>query len=134
MGAIFGMVGEASLAEVQAMGHQVAHRGEFQRVWSPERGVFLGQASHRPFEVDESFPLAADWNVQGGGAALPERFSRQGHEALAALRGTFAIALSEGPTRVMLAVDQVGYKSLFYTVLRGRLAFASEYLAAKANA
>jgi Asparagine synthase (glutamine-hydrolyzing) len=24
-------------------------------------------------------------------------------------------------------VDQVGYKSLFYTVLRGRFAFASEY-------
>jgi asparagine synthase (glutamine-hydrolysing) len=127
MGAIFGIVGEASLAEVQAMGRQVAHRGEFQRVWSPERGVFLGQASHRPFEVDESCPLAADWNVQGGGAAFPDRFSRLGHEAIAALRGTFAIALSEGPNRVMLAVDQVGYKSLFYTVLRGRFAFASEY-------
>lgn len=115
------------MAEVQAMGQQVAHRGAFQRVWSPARGVYLGQASHRPFEVDESRPLATDWNVQGGGAGFPERFARMGPEALAALRGTFAIALSEGANRAVLAVDQVGYKSLFYTVLRGRFAFASEY-------
>ena len=127
MGAIFGIVGEGSVAEVQAMGDQAAHRGRFQRVWSPAPGVYLGQASHRPFEADERTPMATDWNVQGGGAAFPERFSRLGHETLAGLRGTFAIALSEGPNRVMLAVDQVGYKSLFYTVLRGRFAFASEY-------
>jgi len=127
MGAIFGIVGEGSVAEVQAMGGQAAHRGRFQRAWSPAPGVYLGQASHRPFEADERTPMATDWNVQGGGAAFPERFSRLGHETLAGLRGTFAIALSEGPNRVMLAVDQVGYKSLFYTVLRGRFAFASEY-------
>jgi asparagine synthase (glutamine-hydrolysing) len=129
MGAIFGMVGEGSLAEVEAMGQQVAHRGEFQRVWSPAPGVILGQASHRPFEVDASYQLAADWNVQGGGASLVERYARHGREALAALRGTFAIALCDGPNRIMLAVDQVGYKSLFHAALRGRLAFASEYKA-----
>ena len=127
MGAIFGIVGEGSLAEVEAMGQQVAHRGEFQRVWSPARGVILGQASHRLFEVDSSCQLATDWNVQGGGASFVERYARLGHEALAELRGTFAVALCDGPNRVMLAVDQVGYKSLFYAVLRGRFAFASEY-------
>jgi len=127
MGAIFGIVGEGSMAEVRSMGHQVTHRGQFQRVWNPAAGVYLGQASHRPFEVDESCATATDWNVQGGGAGFPERFGRMGHEALAALRGTFAIALAGGPNRLMLAVDQVGYKSLFYTVLRGRFAFASEY-------
>ena len=127
MGAIFGIVGEGSLAEVRAMGHPVAHRGEYQRVWSPARGVYLGQASHRPFEVDEACPVATDWNVQGSGASLPEGFARLGNEAIAALRGTFALALCDGPNRIILAVDQVGYKSLFYTVLRGRFAFASEY-------
>ena len=109
------------------MGQRVAHRGQFQRVWNPMPGVFLGQASHRPFEVDESCPIATDWNVQGSGAGFRERFVSMGDEALATLRGTFAVALGEGPNRVMLAVDQVGYKSLFYTVLRGRFAFASEY-------
>jgi asparagine synthase (glutamine-hydrolysing) len=127
MGAIFGIVGEGSLAEVQAMGRQVAHRGEFQQAWSPVRGVYLGQAAHRPFELDQSCPMATDWNVHSGGSHLPERFAQLGHEALAALRGTFAVALGEGPNRVVLAVDQVGYKSLFYAVLRGRFAFASEY-------
>ena len=127
MGAIFGIVGEGSLAEVRAMGERVAHRGEFQRVWSPANDVYLGQASHRPFDVDAASPLATDWNVQGGGATFPERFARVGQDALAGLRGTFAVALCDGPNRVVLAVDQVGYKSLFYTVLRGRFAFASEY-------
>jgi asparagine synthase (glutamine-hydrolysing) len=127
MAAIFGIVGEGSAAEVEAMGQEVAHRGQYQRVWSPARGVILGQASHRPFEVDDSCLMAADWNVQGGSASFAERYARLGHEALAALRGTFAIAVCEGPNRIVLAVDQVGYKSLFYTVLRGRLAFASEY-------
>ena len=129
MGAIFGIVGEGSVAEVQAMGQRVAHRGEFQRVWSPAQGVILGQASHRPFEVDASCQMATDWNVQGGGAPFPERYARLGQEALAALRGSFAIALCEGPNRIVLSVDQVGYKSLFYSVLRGRLVFASEYKA-----
>jgi asparagine synthase (glutamine-hydrolysing) len=127
MGTIFGIVGEGSAAEVEAMGQQVAHRGEFQRVWSPAPGVILGQASHRPFDVDPSYQIAADWNVQGGGASFVERYARLGHEAVAALRGTFALALCDGPNRIVLAVDQVGYKSLFYAVLRGRFAFASEY-------
>ncbi|HKT61767.1 MAG TPA: asparagine synthase-related protein [Gemmatimonadales bacterium] len=122
-------MGEGSVAEVQAMGQRVAHRGEFQRVWSPAQGVILGQASHRPFEVDASCQMATDWNVQGGGAPFPERYARLGQEALAALRGSFAIALCEGPNRIVLSVDQVGYKSLFYSVLRGRLVFASEYKA-----
>jgi len=37
------------------------------------------------------------------------------------------VAICGGPAQVWLAVDQIGYKSLYYTVLRGRLAFASEY-------
>jgi asparagine synthase (glutamine-hydrolysing) len=127
MSAIFGIVGEGSLAEVEAMGKAVAHRGPCQRVWNPARGVYLGQASHRPFEVDPSCPIATDWHIQGDAAGFADRFARLGAEAIAALRGTFAIALCDGPGRITLAVDQVAYKTLFYTVLRGRFAFASEY-------
>ena len=65
MGAIFGIVGEGSVAEVHAMGRQATHRGRFQRIWSPAPGVYMGQASHRPFEADERTPMATDWNVRG---------------------------------------------------------------------
>jgi asparagine synthase (glutamine-hydrolysing) len=126
MGAIFGIVGEGSLAEVRAMGKEVSHRGQFQRVWSPAPKVYFGRAEHRPFESDSS-PITADWHAASDEAALPERFAREGAAALAGLRGTFAVAMCGGPAHVWLAVDQIGYKSLFYTVLRGRFAFASEY-------
>jgi asparagine synthase (glutamine-hydrolysing) len=126
MGAIFGIVGEGSLAEVQAMGQAVSHRGEFQQVWSPAPRVYFGRAEHRPFEADGS-PITADWQAISDEAALPERFAREGAAALARLRGTFAVAICGGAAQVWLAVDQIGYKSLYYTVLRGRFAFASEY-------
>ncbi len=126
MGAIFGIVGEGSLAEVQAMGQAVSHRGQFQQVWSPAPRVYFGRAEHRPFEVDGS-PITADWQAVSEEAALPERFAREGAAALARLRGTFAVAICGGPAQVWLAVDQIGYKSLYYSVLRGRFAFASEY-------
>jgi asparagine synthase (glutamine-hydrolysing) len=129
MGAIFGLVGEGSLAEVQAMGHRLAHRGKFQKVWNPASGVYLGQASHRHFQIDPGTTIAADWNLVGGEERIPELFGLLGHDALAELRGSFAIALCEAPGRITLAVDQLGYKSLFFAVLRGRLAFASEYKA-----
>jgi asparagine synthase (glutamine-hydrolysing) len=126
MGAIFGIVGEGSLAEVRAMGKEVSHRGQIQHVWSPAPQVYFGRAEHRPFEADGS-PITADWHAASDQAALPERFAREGATALAGLRGTFAVAICGGPAHVWLAVDQIGYKSLYYTVLRGRFAFASEY-------
>jgi asparagine synthase (glutamine-hydrolysing) len=127
MGAIFGFIGDGSLAEVRAMGQRVSHRGEFQQAWSPAPGVYFGQASQKPFEVDASFPLATDCHVVGGESSIIDLVAPLEQQALAALRGAFAFAICDGPGRVALAVDHVGYKSLFYTVLRGRFAFASEY-------
>lgn len=126
MGAIFGIVGEGSLAEVRAMGQAVAHRGQYQQCWNPAPNVYFGRAEHRPFEAGSS-PMAADWHASSDEASFPERFAREGLAALANLRGTFAVAICSGPAHIWLAVDQIGYKSLYYTVLRGRFAFASEY-------
>jgi asparagine synthase (glutamine-hydrolysing) len=126
MGAIFGIVGEGSLAEVRAMGQMVSHRGQFQRAWSPAPQVYFGRAEHRPFEADGA-PMTADWHAASDEATLPERFAQEGAAALASLRGTFAVAICGGPAQVSLAVDQIGYKSLYYSVLRDRFAFASEY-------
>lgn len=127
MGAIFGIIGDGSLAEVCAMGQQVVHRGKFHQVWSPAPNVYLGQASHRPFEVDASFPIATDWHLTDGEPSAVDRLGRLEYQMLASLRGGFTLAVCDGPGRVTLAVDQVGYKNLFYAVLRGRFAFASEY-------
>lgn len=126
MGAIFGIVGEGSLAEVRAMGQAVAHRGQYQQCWNPAPNVYFGRAEHRPFEAGSS-SMAADWHASSDEASFPERFAREGLAALANLRGTFAVAVCGGPAHIWLAVDQIGYKSLYYTVLRGRFAFASEY-------
>jgi asparagine synthase (glutamine-hydrolysing) len=126
MGAIFGIVGDGSLREVQAMGAAVRHRGQHQQYWSPARGVYFGQAEHRPFEIDDS-AMATDWHVAGEQSDLPDRFARTGPAALARLRGTFSLALCDGPASVCLAVDHMGFKSLYYAVLRDRFVFASEY-------
>jgi asparagine synthase (glutamine-hydrolysing) len=129
MGAIFGLVGDGSVAELQAMGRRLAHRGPFRQVWNPAPGVYLGQAGQRHFQIDPSSAVAGDCHLVGGEERIPELFGMLGRDALAELRGSFAIALCEGPGRITLAVDQVGYKSLFFAILRGRLAFASEYKA-----
>jgi asparagine synthase (glutamine-hydrolysing) len=126
MGAIFGIVGDGSLREVRAMGAAVKHRGQHQAYWSPARGVYFGQADHRPFEVDGS-PLATDWHVAGDQSTLLDRFAVDGPAALAGLRGTFSLALCGGPGTVWLAVDHMGFKSLYYALLPNRLVFASEY-------
>jgi asparagine synthase (glutamine-hydrolysing) len=128
MGAIFGIIGEGSLDEVRAMGRQVLHRGEWQQVWSPLPDVFLGQASRRPVEICDSCPIATDWHLTGGETS-PARLGRVTARRLASLRGSFSLAACEAEGGVVLAVDQLGYKSLFYAELPGRLVFASEYKA-----
>jgi asparagine synthase (glutamine-hydrolysing) len=126
MGAIFGIVGEGSLAELAAMGRRVAHRGRHQQYWSPAPGVYFGQAGHRPFEVNGS-AIATDWQVTGDQSSLPERFAEHGPTVLGTLRGTFSLALCDAPGHIWLAVDHLGFKTLYYSVLRGRFVFASEY-------
>jgi asparagine synthase (glutamine-hydrolysing) len=108
------------------MGQAVAHRGQYQQCWNPAPNVYFGRAEHRPFEAGSS-SMAADWHASSDEASFPERLAREGLAALANLRGTFAVAVCGGPAHIWLAVDQIGYKSLYYTVLRGRFAFASEY-------
>lgn len=128
MAAIVGIVGEGSLAEVCAMGQRVSHRGEYLQVWSPVPEVYFGQASQQPGRVDGSCPIAADWHLTSGNPSVDgARYGRFTDDWLASLRGAFALAVCEADGGMVLAVDQVGYKSLFYTRLPGRLAFASEY-------
>lgn len=128
MGAIYGLVGDGSLAEVRAMGGRLLHRGAFQEAWNPAPGVYFGRSDHLPFRTDSTFPLTVDWQADSDPAALIRRVREVGVQAFAELRGFFALALCTDHG-VVLAVDQVGYKGLFFSWLRGRLAFASEYKA-----
>lgn len=55
---------------------------------------------------------------------------REGAAALARLRGCFSFAYYDAAgRRLVLALDQIGYKVIYYAVLRDRLAFASDYKA-----
>lgn len=131
MGAVFGIVGQGSLAELQVMRQRLAHRGPYHQVWSPAPGVYFGQIARYPLRIDSGWPLAEDAQLDGeadGGRA--ELLQREGGIALSRLRGCFTLAFYDtAARRLVLAVDQVGYKVLYYTVLRDRLAFASEYKA-----
>lgn len=128
MGAIFGLVGDGSLEELRAMGSRMTHRGRFQHAWNPAPGAYFGRASHTRFELESAAPLAADWHADGDANWLVGAVARAGIKAFSELRDFFAVAICTG-TDVLLAVDQVGYKGLYYTWLRGRFAFASEYKA-----
>jgi asparagine synthase (glutamine-hydrolysing) len=110
------------------MGSRMRHRGRFQQTWSPAPGVYFGQASHTPFELDSAALFAVDWQAEGQAASLAGGVARTGIKAFAELRGFFTVAVRTG-NDVLLAVDQVGYKELYYTWSRGRFAFASEYKA-----
>jgi len=42
MGAVYGIVGDAAPAELEAMGQRLAHRGEVSAAWSPAASIHLG--------------------------------------------------------------------------------------------
>ena len=131
MGAMFGIVGEGSLGELQVMRQRLAHRGACHQLWSPAPGVYFGQIDRYPLQIDSACPLAEDVQLDEQPAInRAELLEREGAAALGGLRGCFSFAFFDAPSRrLLLAVDQLGYKGLYYVVLRDRLAFASEYKA-----
>ena len=131
MGAVFGIIGQGSLSELQVMRQRLAHRGPCHQVWSPAPGVYLGQIARHPLRIDSGCPLAEDAQLDDAPVeSRAELLEREGSAALARLRGCFSLAFYDAAARrLVLAVDQVGYKVLYYTVLRERFAFASEYKA-----
>jgi asparagine synthase (glutamine-hydrolysing) len=133
MGAIFGIVGQGSLAEVETMGRRLGHRGSCRAVWCPGPGAYFGQIGPEPFSVESGFPLAEDPQLDGAPESplsRAERFQRNGSGVFAGLRGCFAFAFYDAAVkRLLLAVDQLGYKTIYYTCLPDRFAFATEYKA-----
>jgi asparagine synthetase B (glutamine-hydrolysing) len=151
MVAIYGMLGDASRAELAAMGSRLSHRGERGAQWTPAPGVWLGVQSRALDTLAADGPLLLDGAVDNrlqlarrrGGSADADRdpagdfglilelLESEGPDALEHVAGTFAVAWwrSRGRT-LLLARDRIGYSPLHFCVDRfGRFAFASEYKA-----
>lgn len=140
MGAVFGLIGEGDLGAVRDMGSRMSHRGSDVHVWSPGSGAYLGERRSSGESADAGDPLALDeWiyriDATSGRESSPRDRLRSLFEAgdvaaLRQVRGPFSAAYWNASERALcLAVDQVGYKSLYFCHLPGRVAFASEYKA-----
>jgi asparagine synthase (glutamine-hydrolysing) len=151
MGAVYGMLGEGSLAEVRAMGERLAHRGPQAQVWSLSPRVHLGVRGSSDTIVAQSDgilifdgaidnraalarllkrPRADDIGPEDDAALLLELLCSLGTDGLAQVAGQFAVALWHAPSRrLMLARDRIGYAPLYFTLDRNRFIFASEYKA-----
>jgi asparagine synthase (glutamine-hydrolysing) len=128
VGAIFGLIGDGTLDEVRAMGQRMSHRGVACRVWSPAPRVYFGTRGASPAAVNGR--IAADTQLDEIADTDLEALLGDGPDALRNLHGYFSIAYSDDARgSVLLACDTSGFKSLYYTVLDERIAFASEYKA-----
>ena len=149
MGAIYGIVGDADAAELQAIGRRLAHRGIDGGEWSWSSRLHLGQRFF-PAEIGAKSPgrpVVFDGALSNGrelaeltgckpstaddpAELLLRLFHEMGPECFAHLRGTFAAAIWDERTEgLYLARDFWGARSLFYAQLGERLLFASEYKA-----
>src|SRR5688572_26301652 len=152
MVAIYGVIGDAGRAELEAMAARLTHRGTVGAHWSPGPGVWFGIRSRDRIGLAADGPLLLDggldnrWQIatrRGAGkvpmepdpaadaALLADLLEREGPDALDLLAGSFAVAWWRAQERtLLLARDRIGYAPLHFTIDRaGRFLFASEYKA-----
>lgn len=119
----------ATASRVRGVPPVIASAGPF--------GVFLGGEEH-PWRGDGSVIVAGHLDLlnldelrseTGRGApqeVVAALYEREGRQAIRRLRGSFAVAVWDSANRrLMLAVDQVGMRRLYYAVTSEGLAFAS---------
>jgi asparagine synthase (glutamine-hydrolysing) len=104
--------------------------GGHQPVYNEDRSicaVFNGEI-YNYRELREELELAGHrFYTHSDTETLVHLYEQRGPEGVSRLRGMFAYALwDESAGRLLLARDRIGIKPLFYTVMGGRLAFASE--------
>ena len=151
MVAIYGLIGDATRSDLEAMGSRLAHRGTLAAHWTPASGVWLGMQSRALGHLATDGPLLLDgaldnrWQLAqrrgragdgqldpaGDASLLLELLELEGPDTLERLAGTFALAWWRSRERtLLLARDRIGYAPLHFCVDRfGRFAFASEYKA-----
>jgi asparagine synthase (glutamine-hydrolysing) len=149
MGALYGILGDADVGEVRALGERLVHRGEQVSEWSFGSSLRLGMRTRLawverlaggPIVFDGAIDNRTDLALQHRRPApiaspvddalmLLELYQAAGADAFAQLAGQFALAISESEGRLILARDRIGYAPLYFTLNSGRFIFASEYKA-----
>ena len=149
MGALYGILGDASSEEVRAIGDRLAHRGDRVSEWSLGPLLRLGMRTRLgwverlaggPLTFDGTLDNRADLARLQAGARpiaspvddaliLLQLFQSKGIAAFDPLAGQFAVAISVSEDRLVLARDRIGYAPLYFTLDSGRFIFASEYKA-----
>ena len=76
MAAIYGVIGDASRTELEAMAARLAHRGGFGAHWSPAPGVWLGMQSRELNELTTDGPLLLDGVLDNRWALATRRSTR----------------------------------------------------------
>ena len=105
-----------------AGGHQPVHN-EAKTVWV----VFNGEI-YNHLELRQDLEKAGHrFYTQSDSETLVHLYEQYGVEGVSRLRGMFAYALwDETAEKLVLARDRIGIKPLYYSVIDGRLVFASE--------
>lgn len=147
MAAIVGIVGAGGLEELRAMAARMSYRGSQLRVARPAADVLFAELHLKAGELDAGagfcldadgplyprgpqFSMPFDEACAGDRVRLAADLRRRGTTALAELTGPFALAWwDEAAKGVMLAADDLGFKSFYCVELPGRVAFASDYKA-----
>jgi asparagine synthase (glutamine-hydrolysing) len=136
MSAIAGILGQGSLEEVRNMVARMSYRGPAQRVWSPAANVYFGEVGYDVgANSQDTIALTTPMSqlIDGGARreALAEGLNRDLIGCLRRLHGDFALAAlgDDAERSVVLAVDQMAYRSLYVMRLPSRWIFASDYKA-----
>jgi asparagine synthase (glutamine-hydrolysing) len=137
---IFGILGAGDAAEVRKMGALLSQANGLLTVHSPRAGVFLGEFVSQGKPVSPRAEMVLDGGIYRTGEELVCRsdslqilqqvMSSGDLEQLNAVRGEFALAYwNDAASELLLGVDHISFKSLFYCQLEGRIAFSTEYKA-----
>ena len=137
MTAIFGVVGNVTSLEMDAMGERLTHRGAVAQWWTPAPKVYLGCNATSPGLLHEHDGLFTVVDLSSAAAPrvdehkVAETLATCGLQGLEALEQAFALAAwDERSQTLWLARDFVGQKPLHYCALPGGgVAFATEYKA-----
>jgi asparagine synthase (glutamine-hydrolysing) len=111
-----------SIVDLSPAGHQPMSN-EDGSVWITFNGEIYNHAALRPGLEGKGHRFRSRTDTE----AIVHQYEEDGDDCLDALDGMFALGIWDAPRdRLLLARDRLGKKPLYYTVVGGRLLFASE--------
>jgi asparagine synthase (glutamine-hydrolysing) len=111
-----------SIVDLSPAGHQPM-ANEDDSVWITFNGEIYNHADLRPGLLAKGHRFRSRTDTE----AIIHQYEEDGPECLQSLDGMFALGIWDAAReRLMLARDRLGKKPLYYTVVHGKLLFASE--------